>query len=276
MEVERPDFEFDEFFFDDEEETPAQEETFEAEEKVQPQAQMTPEPVIGAVPAPDAAQVRPERKSPEPEIRAEVPQNASLQKEDAALERFVGGTTNLPQSEPEAPRRGVRVQGKVTRRVDTQSILPQICERVDDIIMYMYQEGLLKDEPQPAAQQMPATGSTMPLNAVRTPQPGASYVLVDALTSQMISIDGNLRIGRDPSYADLVPPGNNTVSAQHAELTVKQNVLIVRDIGQGGEGTLNGTRINGVRIPERSHFGVEAREGDILEFSDAKYKVEKL
>jgi len=179
----------------------------------------------------------------------------------------------------QAERPYARVRGKIQKRVDTKSILPIIYERIDDFLLYLYEEGLLAEDGQEVKVDVPAqpaADATMPLNAQAACAPGASYVLIDALTDQMTAVGGHLRIGRDASFADLIPAGNNTVSAQHAELTVKQNVLIVRDIGPGGEGSSNGTFLNGVRIPLRSNFGVEAREGDILEFSNAKYRVEKI
>ena len=292
MEAKRPDFEFDEFFFDDEEEfSAAKQQPAEEEQQAAPLPQQEAYEEQQAPPPPQV--VPPQQTMPQ------EPRSGPQPSEVEAIERLFNENENPalnvaekppekqapPVSSPTQPIRqpGVRVKGRVTRRVNTDSILPQIYERVDDIVMYMYEEGLLKDEPKPEEQAAPApqpmpvmTDSTMPLNVKAAPQPGASYVLVDALTSQMVSVDGNLRVGRDASYADLVPPGNNTVSAQHAELTVKQNVLIVRDIGADGEGSSNGTFINGVRIPIRSHFGVEAREGDIIEFSNAKYRVEKL
>ena len=292
MEAKRPDFEFDEFFFDDEEEFSAAKQQPAEEQQVEPQPQQEAYEEPQAPPPPQV--VPPQQTMPQ------EPRSGPQPSEVEAIERLFNEDENPAQKAAEKPpekqapppvssptqpihQPGVRVKGRVTRRVNTDSILPQIYERVDDIVMYMYEEGLLKDEPKPEEQAAPApqpmpvmTDSTMPLNVKAAPQPGASYVLVDALTSQMVSVDGNLRVGRDASYADLVPPGNNTVSAQHAELTVKQNVLIVRDIGANGEGSSNGTFINGVRIPIRSHFGVEAREGDIIEFSNAKYRVEKL
>ena len=301
MERERPDFEFDEFFYDDEDEqgeellTPAKspdmpqadpeelprkrnERDFSLPEEQEPAQPVAPKPLQEELPP-----AMPQRPDPVPMEKAlePVPERPPVKSEP-------------PVHETEALSRGVRVRGKIRKRVDPESILPQIHARVDDVIVYMYESGMLEDAPQqepvvqPAPQEMqPAaaqtahlapqvTDSTMPLNAKAAPQPGASYVLVDTATHQMIAVEGNLRVGRDPSYADLVPPGNNTVSAQHAELTVKQNVLIVRDVGANGEGSSNGTFINGAKIPMRSMFGVEAREGDIIEFSDAKYRVERL
>ena len=179
---------------------------------------------------------------------------------------------------PAEVQKGVRLRGKITKRVDPESILPVICKRVDALLMYLQEEGLLADgaSQESGTQILHAADATMPLNVKAAQLPGASYVLVDALTNQMISIDGNLRIGRDASFADLIPPGNNTVSAQHAELTVKQNVLIMRDIGPGGEGSSHGTFVNGIKIPFGNKLGVEVRQGDVMEFSDAKYRVEKL
>lgn len=237
MEEKRPDFEFDEFFYDDEEENGAAEKLLFAEE---PFAQ-------------------------ESAKKKELPEEKPSESEEDA-----------PPADDLRP--AVRMRGKVTKRVKPSSLLPLIDTRIDALLTALYEEGLLEEAAQegPETAGLPRTDATMPLNVKAPPLSGTSYVLVDALTNQMVSIDGNLRIGRDASFADLIPAGNNTVSAQHAELSVKQNVLIVRDIGPGGEGSSNGTFVNGVRIPLRSGFGVEAREGDILEFSNAKYRVEKL
>lgn len=253
LEQQRPDFEFDEFFYDDEEEP----------------AELPKSPVA-----------EPQRPV-EPSYEAEEPQKEGALQESLPAQKAHSKRRGKKEASPETDagakpkKKGIRVKGRIRKRLDTESILPLINTRVDDIVMYMYESGMLKDTPpsQPAPSYINAT---RPLNMKQAPEEGSTYVLIDALTNQMTAVDGNLRVGRDASFADLIPAGNDTVSAEHAELYVKPAALIVKDIGPGGDGSSNGTFINGVRIPPRFRLGVEAKEGDIIEFSDAKYRVDKI
>lgn len=107
----------------------------------------------------------------------------------------------------------------------------------------------------------------MPLHAAAAgPE---NYCLVDTATKQVIAIKGILRIGRDPSFADLIPAGNATISSQHAQITEKGGILLIRDMG-----SRNGTFINDERIAQGHNIEINA--GDLVKFSNAEYRLETL
>ncbi|NKB89963.1 MAG: FHA domain-containing protein [Acidobacteria bacterium] len=71
----------------------------------------------------------------------------------------------------------------------------------------------------------------------------------------MITLSGSTVLGRGENVGALVTGrGSELVSANHAELTVRQDGVVVRDLG-----STNGTYVNGVRIDESDLKG-----GDVL------------
>lgn len=157
-----------------------------------------------------------------------------------------------------------RIPGKVIKRISRDKVDILINRKVDAIMERMLKQGDIQIGP-PAQNRV--SGATMPLHAAAAgPE---NYCLVDTATKQVIAIKGILRIGRDPSFADLIPAGNATISSQHAQITEKCGVLLIRDMG-----SRNGTFINDERIVQGHN--IEINEGDLVKFSNAEYRLETL
>ena len=157
-----------------------------------------------------------------------------------------------------------RIPGKVIKRINRDKVDILINRKVDAIMERMLKQGDIQIGP-PAQNRV--SGATMPLHAAAAgPE---NYCLVDTATKQVIAIKGILRIGRDPSFADLIPAGNATISSQHAQITEKCGVLLIRDMG-----SRNGTFINDERIVQGHN--IEINEGDLVKFSNAEYRLETL
>lgn len=77
----------------------------------------------------------------------------------------------------------------------------------------------------------------------------------------IVLIDKNIKIGRDATN-DLALSGNH-VSRKHAELYVKNDQLILKDLNSA-----NGTYVNGEKITERAVY-----LGDLLKFDTDIFKV---
>lgn len=58
-----------------------------------------------------------------------------------------------------------------------------------------------------------------------------------------------IKIGRDPSWADLALPRDGSVSGRHAVLMSRDNELRVLDYGTNGNGSTHGTFVDGRRVP---------------------------
>ena len=150
------------------------------------------------------------------------------------------------------------------KRISRDKVDILINRKVDAIMERMLKQGDIQIGP-PAQNRV--SGATMPLHAAAAgPE---NYCLVDTATKQVIAIKGILRIGRDPSFADLIPAGNATISSQHAQITEKCGVLLIRDMG-----SRNGTFINDERIVQGHN--IEINEGDLVKFSNAEYRLETL
>ena len=157
-----------------------------------------------------------------------------------------------------------RIPGKVIKRISRDKVDILINRKVDAIMERMLKQGDIQIGP-PAQNRV--SGATMPLHAAAAgPE---NYCLVDTATKQVIAIKGILRIGRDPSFADFIPAGNATISSQHAQITEKCGVLLIRDMG-----SRNGTFINDERIVQGHN--IEINEGDLVKFSNAEYRLETL
>ena len=157
-----------------------------------------------------------------------------------------------------------RIPGKVIKRINRDKVDILINRKVDAIMECMLKQGDIQIGP-PAQNRV--SGATMPLHAAAAgPE---NYCLVDTATKQVIAIKGILRIGRDPSFADFIPAGNATISSQHAQITEKCGVLLIRDMG-----SRNGTFINDERIVQGHN--IEINEGDLVKFSNAEYRLETL
>ena len=157
-----------------------------------------------------------------------------------------------------------RIPGKVIKRISRDKVDILINRKVDAIMECMLKQGDIHIGP-PAQNRV--SGATMPLHAAAAgPE---NYCLVDTATKQVIAIKGILRIGRDPSFADFIPAGNATISSQHAQITEKCGVLLIRDMG-----SRNGTFINDERIVQGHN--IEINEGDLVKFSNAEYRLETL
>ena len=154
-----------------------------------------------------------------------------------------------------------RVHGKVRVRLQPESIRRLVETSVNDAV----REEILKN---PAAVK-PADGGTAPLYADSIYE--GKYALKEKDGEGLFPVRSCLRVGRDPKYADLIPEGNTTISGKHAELVEKGGVLLVKDTGTSGQGSQNGTFVNGNRIPP--NISVEVMAGDLIRFSNAEYLV---
>ena len=84
---------------------------------------------------------------------------------------------------------------------------------------------------------------------------------LDKLVSQLVTVEGQLSIGRDPSN-DLVVQGNH-ISRRHARFFIENGQLHIQDLDSS-----NGTYVNGERVKERSIF-----LGDKLRFDSSEFVV---
>ena len=75
-----------------------------------------------------------------------------------------------------------------------------------------------------------------------------------------------MKIGRDPSFADLNIK-NKTVSGKHAVFSLKNNVLMLKDVG-----SKNGTYVDGKKI--QIGLNVEIKAECRIKFSNEEYLVE--
>lgn len=159
-----------------------------------------------------------------------------------------------------------RMHGRVQKRLSRSAVENIVSRKIDECIdKVMLKEELARSEAKSSPGRI--SSATMPLHAaVSGPE---NYCLVDTATSQVIAIKGILRIGRDSSFADLIPAGNATISSQHAQITEKGGILLVRDMD-----SRNGTFINDERIAK--NHNIEIGIGDIVKFSNAEYRVEAL
>jgi pSer/pThr/pTyr-binding forkhead associated (FHA) protein len=80
---------------------------------------------------------------------------------------------------------------------------------------------------------------------------------------QEISIDRPMVVGRDPSV-DLVLQGGH-ISRKHAELSLRENELWVKDLNSS-----NGTYVNGQRISEQA-----LKSGDELQIDVVRFLVQQ-
>lgn len=100
-------------------------------------------------------------------------------------------------------------------------------------------------------------------------EPRSHFVLVHENSKRRIMITKTpFRIGRRADFADYVIK-NQTVSGKHAELTVKGEAVLLRDMG-----SRNGTYIDGIRI--QPDFNVEVRPGSSILFSNEEFRLEKV
>lgn len=76
------------------------------------------------------------------------------------------------------------------------------------------------------------------------------------------------KVGRIKSTSDLFIP-SNMIGRNHGEIFIHNGDIFIRDLN-----TLNGTFINGKRIPSNSKIRVKA--GDLIKFSTYGFKIEKI
>lgn len=96
---------------------------------------------------------------------------------------------------------------------------------------------------------------------------GKVFCLTDT-TGKHYILNGCSAVGRNKK-SDIVIKGNNTVSNNHAVITVNGDAVLVKDVG-----SRNGTFIDGKRIQEG--FDIAVRPESELKFSNAVFKVEIL
>lgn len=91
------------------------------------------------------------------------------------------------------------------------------------------------------------------------------YSMIDKDGNRIFIVDG-MKIGRDPSFADLIIK-NKTVSGKHAVFSLKNNVLMLKDVG-----SKNGTYVDGKKI--QIGLNVEIKAECRIKFSNEEYLVE--
>jgi hypothetical protein len=83
-----------------------------------------------------------------------------------------------------------------------------------------------------------------------------------------------VKIGRDPKWANLVLPASLTqVSGSHCVLMLRNGELVLRDWGESGKGSRNGTILNGrqLRPEEWAHLG----NADHFRLADVRIRLER-
>ena len=199
-------------------------------------------------PQPEAeAPVEKEQTSPEPPPQPAV--SAGVETPTAYLE--------------ENDDRGHRVHGKVDRGMHTKALRSLVLGRINETI----EEEIKNMPPEPVK---PVKGGTASLYEETAPHKGR-FALQKKDSDETYEVGKFLRVGRDPKYATLIPEGNTTISQKHAELYEKGGLLLVKDVGTHGDGSQNGTFINGNRIP--AGISVEVIPGDVVKFSNEEYIV---
>ena len=168
------------------------------------------------------------------------------------------------QVEPETPQKRVRIQGRISKRISPAHVNRILESRVDNMIIELSKNEF------PDQQGMQRKSGTSLLYESGQP----AYKLKEKQTGREILITAQIHVGRNPKRANLIPEGNTTVSAYHAEITQRNGLLLVKDVGTEGQGSSNGTFVNGKRITPL--INVEVIPGDIISFSNSEYIVERV
>lgn len=192
----------------------------------------------------------------EPEITTEDIKNAVYEQREDKKPHAV-------QGEPKTPSKQIRIQGKVTKRLSPAGVSKILESRVDHMIVELSKNAF------PGQQEIQRKSGTSLLYENGQP----AYKLREKQTGKEILITTQIHVGRNPKRANLVPEGNTTVSAYHAEITQRNGLLLVKDVGTEGQGSSNGTFVNGKRITPL--INVEVIPGDIISFSNSEYIVER-
>lgn len=111
----------------------------------------------------------------------------------------------------------------------------------------------------PSLEQDVVPVGTMP-DKKRT-QPWKVKAVVGAYTDKLIDVNRTMSVGRDSSNEIVISGGH--ISRHHAELFVKNEQLLVRDLDSS-----NGTFVNGEQIKERAVY-----LGDEISFDSVVYRV---
>ncbi|MBV1883952.1 MAG: FHA domain-containing protein [Pseudomonadales bacterium] len=109
---------------------------------------------------------------------------------------------------------------------------------------------------------MPSTGWELKADQHSLPGKMYSIAAINIFAKKSFPINECTVIGRDPACTDVTLPGTH-VSRRHAELTLQDDQLFVRDLGSA-----NGTFINGRKITE----GL-AQPGDEIRFDTIALRV---
>lgn len=228
-----------------------------AQQMQQPQMQM-PQMMQPQTAQQPQMQMNPQMQA-NPQVQMQSPPRVNPQPQMA--------TPGMQMQTPSQPRNAIRVHGKKKRRFSSKSMMPLLEKKAEQIAKAIMESNALDSVDVPQTQgQMP--GATMPLisgydmPAVAAP----NYLLISKRNGELFELSGEMKIGCDPSFADIVIP-NNTVSKKHATLTVKGPVLLLEDVG-----SKNGTHLNGKRIPKG--FSIEVETGSTIIFSNEEYYID--
>jgi len=74
---------------------------------------------------------------------------------------------------------------------------------------------------------------------------GQTFNLIQAKSFKK---NGEIRIGRDPAWADFSLKDERQISSQHCILKAESDMLYIRDFGTNGSGSSNGTFLKGRRL----------------------------
>ena len=156
----------------------------------------------------------------------------------------------------------------ITKEISFESIRPLVERKINGIMEYMLEKEKIRtceEKPEPGPVPKAAGSDTTLLYVPQQTQGG--YMLTERRSGRQIPVDGTIRIGREPSFADMCFEDNMNISKKHAK--VSETGLSVEDLGSS-----NGTFVNGKRIQPGGP--VRITEGDIIKFANIEVLVERM